>query len=107
MDGRNELHTVTFGPKAFVDGVAQKFFPAGPTDPFGSEAVYPSDPPAAGPPSLTPTSHGNGFVNSGALKDKGVPDPLPRKFSVTFPVAGTFTYSCLIHPEMHGTITVG
>jgi plastocyanin len=105
MDGGNELHTVTFGPPAFVAGVAQKFFPAGPTDPFGSEAVYPSDPPGTAV-TVTPTSHGNGFVNSGALKDRGVPDPLPRKFTVTFPTAGVYQYSCLIHPEMKGTITV-
>ncbi|MGH2617156.1 MAG: cupredoxin domain-containing protein [Thermomicrobiales bacterium] len=27
-------------------------------------------------------------------------------FSYTFDEAGTFEYSCLIHPEMHGSIVV-
>lgn len=104
----NEVHTVTFGPKAFVVGnVAQKFFPTSPTNlAFGSEAAYPSDPPPAGVPSLTPTTHGIGFLNSGLLADKGVA-PLPRKFAVTFPTAGVFTFHCIVHPEMTGTITVG
>lgn len=107
MGGRNELHTVTFGPKAYVDGVAKAFFPAGPTSlALGSEALYPSDPPAAGVPTVTPTSHGNGFANSGGLVDPGTPDPLPREFRFTFPLAGTYQYSCLIHPEMRGRITV-
>jgi plastocyanin len=35
-----------------------------------------------------------------------MPDTLPRSFSVTFPTAGTYQYSCLVHPEMKGTVTV-
>jgi plastocyanin len=108
MAGRNELHTVTFGPKAFVQQVSSKLFPTGPANPsFGSEALYPSDNPALGAAAVTATSHGNGFVNSGLLAARGVSATLPRTFSVTFPTAGTFTYICLYHPFMRGTITVG
>jgi plastocyanin len=105
----NEVHTVTFGPTAFVVGnVAKNFFPSSNTDlTIGSEGAYPSNPPPAGVPSLTPTTHGNGFLNSGLLADTGAAPGAPRTFSVTFPVAGTYQYHCIVHPEMHGTITVG
>jgi plastocyanin len=105
----NEIHTVTFGPKAFVVGnVAKNFFPTSPASlNLGSEGVYPSDPPPAGVPSLTPTSHGIGFLNSGILSDTGVVAGLPRTFTIAFPVAGTYQYYCIVHPEMTGTITVG
>jgi plastocyanin len=108
MTGGSELHTVTFGPKAYVAGLERKLFPTSPANPaFGSEGFLPSDPPAAGPSIVTPTSHGNGFVNSGMLADPGVFPTLPKTFSVTFPTAGTFTYTCLYHPFMRGSITVG
>jgi plastocyanin len=108
MDNGNEIHTVTFGPKDFVVGnVAKNFFPSSNTDlSIGSEGAYPSDPPPAGVPSLTPTTHGNGFLNSGLLSDRGVAPNLPSRFTVTFPVAGTYQYHCIVHPEMEGTITV-
>ena len=108
MDAGNELHTVTFGPKAYVAGVERKLFPTSPANPaFGSEGFYPTDQPTSGPAVVTPTSHGNGFVNSGMLSDRGVSAILPKTFSVTFPTAGTFTYICMYHPFMRGTITVG
>lgn len=108
MDNGNEVHTVTFGPKPFVIGnVAKNFFPSSPTSlDLGSEGAYPSNPPAAGVPSLTPTTHGNGFLNSGILADKGTVPNTPSSFTVTFPVAGTYQYHCIVHPEMQGTITV-
>lgn len=108
MDNGNEVHTVTFGPKAFVvDNVAKNFFPSSPTSlALGSEGVYPSDPPPAGVPSLTPTTHGIGFLNSGLLADRGTAPGQPSSFTVTFPVAGTYQYHCIVHPEMEGTITV-
>ena len=102
----SEVHTVTFGPKAFVEGVAKTTFEgSGPT--LAGEGFYPSDPPAAGVPSLQPTSHGNGFLNSGALADPGTGFPLPTSFKITFPTAGTYQYICLVHTFMRGTITVG
>lgn len=105
MAGRNEVHTVTFGPDSFVGPLAQATF-QGQSPILASEGFYPSDPPPAGPPAVTPTSHGNGFVNSGALSDPGTGLPLPHSFTVTFPTAGTYAYSCMVHPEMRGTITV-
>ncbi|MGE0027711.1 MAG: hypothetical protein AB7O78_16710 [Thermoleophilia bacterium] len=106
MSGGNEVHTVAFGPSAFVQNVAKTTFQGQGVD-LAGEGFYPSDPPTAGIPSLTPTSHGNGFLNSGALSDKGTGFPVPHSFQVTFPTAGTYDYICLVHPEMHGTITVG
>jgi plastocyanin len=41
----------------------------------------------------------DGLFDSGVLDSGG-------SFSVTFAKAGTFAYSCMIHPTMHGTVTV-
>jgi len=41
----------------------------------------------------------NGEFNSGRMAPG-------EAFSVTYATAGTFTYSCLVHPEMHGGVTV-
>lgn len=106
MGGKNEIHTASFGPEPFLSAVSKKTFEGNGPDVFG-EGVYPSDNPALGPPAVTPTAHGNGFVSSGALQDPGIGFGLPSSFTVTFPVAGTFTYHCLVHFDMKGTITVG
>lgn len=106
MSGRNEVHTVTFGPDAFVGPLAKTTY-QGTSPLLASEGFYASDPPAAGPPAVTATSHGNGFVSSGAMSDPGTGIPLAHSFTVTFPAAGTFGYICMVHPEMKGTITVG
>ena len=37
--------------------------------------------------------------------DSGILDP-GKSFSYTFEKAGTFDYSCLVHPQMKGTIVV-
>lgn len=101
MAGRNENHTVTFGPTAKLMQLAQGF--EGPS--LSAEAVYPSDAPGV-VPAVTATSHGDGFANSGVMADPGMPGPLPKRFTVTFPEAGSYDYLCLIHPDMKGTITV-
>ena len=106
MTGKNEVHTVTFGPKAFVNAVAKTTFQGQGLE-LAGEGMYPSDPPTAGVPSLTPTIHGNGYLNSGIMSDPGSGIPGPKTFSITFPVAGSFEYICLVHPEMRGRITVG
>jgi plastocyanin len=99
MAGLNEFHTVTFGPTAYVDGVERAF--QNNSDPAG---LFASDPPGT-PVSETPTTHGNGFLNSGFLLGRGYPRG-PHSFSVTFPTPGVYAYRCIVHPEMRGSITV-
>lgn len=94
-----ETHTATFGPTAYLNPLAASF--AGPAP--APAAVYPSDPP--GQITLSPTSHGNGFANTGAL-DRDKPTPLPPIGAIKFTTPGTYTYQCLIHPFMRGTIIV-
>jgi plastocyanin len=101
-----ETHTATFGPgpadtpSTYLGKLAASFQSPAP-DPA---AVYPSDMPPA-PATLTPALHGNGFWSSGALDvDKASPPPAAN--AVTFGAPGTYTYYCLIHPFMKGTVIV-
>jgi len=102
-----EAHTATTGPgdpgaetPSYLQELA-KSFEAPVIDP---RATYPSDQPGA-PAVLTPTLHGNGFWNSGAI-DASAATPLQDSNSVTFGAAGTYTFYCLIHPFMKATVTV-
>lgn len=106
--GSYEVHTATTGPgdpekdpKSYLGVLAASA--ASPA--FDSAAVYPSDVPGA-PASLTPTSHGNGFWNSGVLDTASVTAQLPVSNKVTFAAVGTYQFYCMIHPFMHGTVTV-
>lgn len=94
-----ETHTATFGPAGFLKPLAKSFTGPAPSP----AAVYPSDPP--GHIVLTPTSHGNGFANTGAMDRDGA-TPLGAFGAITFNTPGTYRYQCLIHPFMHGTIIV-
>jgi plastocyanin len=103
--GTYETHTATFGPgniedsNTYIGKLAASL--EGTIDPA---AIYPSEqPPAIG--ALTPTLHGIGFWNSGAL-DRVAATPLPPASQVTFNTPGTYTFYCLIHPFMKGTVTV-
>jgi plastocyanin len=104
--GTYETHTATFGPgniddrSSYIGGIAASFASAA----ISPLAVYPSDPPGtvAG---LTPTLHGNGFWNSGAM-DQVAASPPPAANQVTFSAPGTYTYHCLIHTFMKGTVVV-
>jgi plastocyanin len=105
--GSFETHTATTGPgdpdkepNSYLGQLAASF--EGNPAP---EALYPSDPPGSDAATLTPTLHGNGFWNSGAL-DTAPATPLPGSNSVTFGAAGTYQFYCLIHPFMHGTVNV-
>lgn len=62
----------------------------------GNEALFAPTPP-------TGPYDGKSLVNSG-LAPLG-PSAVPP-FRVTFPTPGTFTYYCVIHPNMTGTVTV-
>jgi plastocyanin len=102
--GSYEAHTATFGPgdindpRSYLGAIAASFeSPA--IDPRG---VYPSD---VTPVSLSPTTQGNGFWNSGVL-DAVKGSPLPASSSVKFDTPGSYTYYCLIHPFMRGTVVV-
>jgi plastocyanin len=94
-----ETHTATFGPESYRNELANSFLGAV----FDPRAAYPSDPTI--PISLSPTSHGNGFANSGAL-DLDAGTPLPPQSTITFTKPGTYRYQCLIHPFMRGTVVV-
>ncbi|HET7380438.1 MAG TPA: hypothetical protein VFJ24_10390, partial [Gaiellales bacterium] len=61
--------------------------------------------PASGPTALSPTSHGNGFANTGGL-DQDPTTPLPASARIMFTSPGTYHYICLVHPWMQGTIIV-
>jgi plastocyanin len=106
--GSREAHTATFGsgdpvqePASYL-GVIAASFEAPTLDPRGA---YPSDLPGTSVAALTKTFHGNGFWNSGVL-DRVDGPPLPESSSVRFNQAGTYDVWCLIHPFMHGQITV-
>ena len=94
-----ETHTATFGPTAYLKPLEASF--AGPAP--DAQAIYPSDPP--GHIVLTPTTHGNGFANTGAL-DRDPSTPLWSAGTITFKKPGTYRFYCLIHTFMHGTIIV-
>jgi plastocyanin len=97
-----EVHTVTFGSKAYLTQLLGGFLAIpGPTE----QGLYPSDPPALGPITLSPTSHGNGFASVGGL-DRDPTTPFGPSAQVKFTAPGTYLYVCLIHPFMHGMIIV-
>jgi plastocyanin len=103
-----DVHTATTGPgnpetepASYLGQLANGI---GNSPVFPGAAAYPSDPPGT-PAQLTPSSHGNGFWNSGVL-DNSSATPLPASNSVTFAAPGTYQFYCLIHPFMHATVTV-
>jgi plastocyanin len=103
-----EVHTATTGPgdpekdpKSYLGTLAASL--NGPA--IAGAAVYPSDKPGA-PAALTPTAHGNGFWNTGALDTTSATPQLPASNKVTFAAPGTYQFYCMIHPFMHGTVTV-
>jgi plastocyanin len=102
-----ESHTATTGPgdpikdpNSLLGLIAQSFF----SKQFLPEGIYPSDP-FGTVGTETPTAHGNGFWNSGAL-DNVKASPQPTSNSVTFTAAGTYQFYCMVHPQMHGTVIV-
>jgi plastocyanin len=102
--GTRDLHTASFGPgniedpNSFIGKIAKSF--EGTT--VDQQAVYPTDPTLT---TLTPTLHGNGFWNSGVMDGSGA-TALPAFNTVRFGAPGTYTFYCLIHPFMKGTVTV-
>jgi plastocyanin len=104
--GSYEAHTATFGPgtpgqepQSYLGQISASFEGAPVLDPRG---VYPSD---VTPQTLNPTLHGNGFWNSGVL-DTAKASPMPDSSAVRFDTPGAYTFYCMIHPFMRGTVNV-
>ncbi|MBV8956693.1 MAG: hypothetical protein JO179_21325, partial [Solirubrobacterales bacterium] len=98
--GTREVHTATFGPAAYLQALATAF---GTQPVFPGDTVYSSDPP--GSITLNPSSHGNGFANTGVL-DRESSTPFPPSGKITFTAPGTYHFICLVHPFMKGTVVV-
>jgi len=81
-----EPHSVTFLPPG-------RNLPQGPPD----QSLFAPTPAPGG------TYDGKSLVNSGLVPQGPTAAP---PFRVSFPTAGKFTYVCVIHPNMTGTVTV-
>ena len=92
-----DVHTVTFGPDAYLAALIESLATG-----FNPVAIYPSDNPETAPPfPVNATAHGNGFANSGAMTNE---TRASVKFRFTQP--GTYKYISLINPGMTGTVIV-
>jgi plastocyanin len=103
-----EVHTATFGTNpnsssSYLNPIIQGFEGQAPT--LDGRGVYPSDPPGT-VASMSSTLHGNGFWNSGVLDATKATKQIPSSGTLRFDAPGTYQYFCLIHSNMHGTITV-
>lgn len=97
-----EVHTASFGPKDYLQAQSNAFI--GQTGGINPIAAFPSDPP--GSITLTPTSHGNGFANTGVLDQDATTVTIPPSGKIDFTTPGTYHFICLIHSFMHGTVVV-
>jgi plastocyanin len=99
-DSRIEGHTATFGPAGYLMALAKSQSAAA-----TEQTLFASSNPKLGPIELGPTSHGNGFANTGAL-DQDPTSAAPPSAQIKFTTAGTYHYICLFHSNMLGTIVV-
>jgi len=97
-----ETHNVAFGPKAYLDEHAKRFF--GPVfEPF---VTFRSEAPGTSIV-FDGANHGNGYVNTGVLDANKVTKDIPSSEKITFTKAGTYAYYCAIHGnDMKGEIVV-
>jgi plastocyanin len=102
-----ETHTATTGPgdylvdpTSYIGAIADSFN----LSQFDPRGVYPSEQ-IGTIGQLTPSLHGNGFWNSGAL-DNDPTTPSADSAKVTFAAPGTYKFACLVHPVMRGTVVV-
>lgn len=95
-----ETHTASFGPPSYLAKLADSFQSPSPSP----AAIFPSDPP--GQIALSPTTHGNGFANVGALDRDSSTPTVPAFGAIKFTTPGTYNYQCLVHPFMRGKIIV-
>jgi plastocyanin len=99
-DSRVEGHTASFGPAGYLTALSNSS-----SDAATQETVFPSSNPALGPIQVSPTSHGNGFANTGLLINEPT-SSFPKSEKIDFTTPGTYHFQCLIHPFMTGTIIV-
>jgi plastocyanin len=94
------FHTVTFAPDAELVQIEQHF-----VVPVPQKAGLPllTINPKAALPFGGHTYHGTGYVSSGFLTPQGTQ---PARYTLTFTKPGNYSYDCLVHPGMDGTITV-
>jgi plastocyanin len=99
----DEVHTFSFGPDAYIKPIEDAIISdAGVLNP---QIFYPSDMPGPTFPPVTPTVHGNGFLNTGIFDDDPA-SPNPTGGKIVFAAQGTYVFHCLVHPEMTGTVFV-
>jgi plastocyanin len=104
-----EVHTASFGPgdpnasSSYLNPILQGFEGSRPT--LDGRGVYPSEPPTT-LASMSSSLHGNGFWNSGVMDAARATKQIPASGALRFDAPGTYDYYCLIHSNMHGTITV-
>jgi plastocyanin len=98
------FHTVSFGPEALLRQLEQNFVIAMPQQSGPPKLVLN---PQVAYPSGGSTYNGTGFVSSGLLFLRVPPGSnAPPTYKLTFTTPGTYTYDCLVHAGMDGTITV-
>jgi plastocyanin len=109
-----------FGPHTISFGTTQDYTPALSKAPDGAvhlnpKAFAPSGTPGAppGPPPTAPgppkvidggTYNGTGVFSTGIVLSF---PPVLIAYKIKFSKAGTYSYKCLIHPDMEGTVKVG
>jgi plastocyanin len=99
------FHTISFGPESMLHQLEQNLFI--PMSPQGGGAPKLVFNPKIAFPSGGSSYSGTGFTSSGILPFQVPPgSKAPPMYKLTFTTPGTFTYDCLIHPGMDGTITV-
>ncbi len=103
-DGNWQINTETISPAP--EGAAGQVPPDENAPPPDENAPPPDE---NAPPTLIDAGEwdGQGFHSSGLILSFGPGDPGFSAYKLTFTTAGTYTYLCLIHPDMEGTIKVG
>ena len=103
-----ETHTATTGPgdpikdpNSYLGIIAASFF----SPQFVPQGIYPSAARSGRSRTLTPTSHGNGFWNSGAAGQRHDLSAAELELG-DLHAPGTYEFYCMVHPQMHGTVIV-
>ncbi|HYH50509.1 MAG TPA: plastocyanin/azurin family copper-binding protein [Acidimicrobiia bacterium] len=110
------LHTVTFTPGKEKAPAYAPVTKTGQANPLIFEPCYTANVPPDGAescpdqaPATPPSYSGAGLWSSGALAPATAPDSASRSVRLTLAAeipAGTYSYGCLLHPNMSGIIEV-